>query len=337
MFCLSGRMIEVFINEGPAMTTSLLERITATRRKLIQYGTLMGVGATSLIKSGDVKASVFDGKAAAGLNPALPTMRYQTLGRTGHNSSRLIFGCGATLSGGRQDDIFLISKALVPSKIEWDEVITVSQAKAAAQGWLKYMDESLTELKQDHVDAYYFMGQNNVSTIQSEEMHRAFEQAKAQGKVDYLGLSTHQNAENVLTAAIETKQFDLAMIAITPGGWYDWNDRSILEGSPKMNDLRPLLDKARAAGMGLIGMKAGRFLAGRKWLGWGNPDVFNKYYDRPLLEAKLSEFQRSYAFVLEHGLDAVNADMQTMQHLTENFTAAATSADYFADQIANTA
>jgi predicted aldo/keto reductase-like oxidoreductase len=368
-------MIKVFINEEPVMTTSLLERLSATRRTLIQYGTLMGVGATSLIKSGDVKASVFDGKAAAGLNPALPAMRYQTLGRTGHNSSRLIFGCGATLSGGRQDhllnaafdagvntfdvgfqhyysdaeknlapflqkhrdDIFLISKALVPSKIEWDEVITVSQAKAAAQGWLKYMDESLTELKQDHVDAYYFMGQNNVSTIQSEEMHRAFEQAKAQGKVDYLGLSTHQNAENVLAAAIETKQFDLAMIAITPGGWYDWNDRSILDGSPKMNDLRPLLDKARAAGMGLIGMKAGRFLAGRKWLGWGNPDVFNKYYERPLLEAKLSEFQRSYAFVLEHGLDAVNADMQTMQHLTENFTAAATSADYFADQIANTA
>ena len=182
------------------MTTSLLKRITATRRKLIQYGTLVGVGATSLIKSGDVTASVFDGKEAAGLNPALPAMRYQTLGRTGHNSSRLIFGCGATLSGGRQDhllnaaldagvntfdvgfqhyysdaeknlapflqkhrdDIFLISKALVPSKIEWDEVITVSQAKAAAQGWLKYLDESLTELKQDHVDAYYFMGQNNL-------------------------------------------------------------------------------------------------------------------------------------------------------------------------------
>jgi len=184
----------------------------------------------------------------------------------------------------------------VPSKIEWDEVITVSQAKAAAQGWLSIWDESLTELKQDHVDAYYFMGQNNVSTIQSEEMHRAFEQAKAQGKVDYLGLSTHQNAENVLAAAIETKQFDLAMIAITPGGWYDWNDRSILEGSPKMNDLRPLLDKARAAGMGLIGMKAGRFLAGRKWLGWGNPDVFNKYYDRPLLEAKIVRISTQLCF-----------------------------------------
>jgi len=87
------------------MTTSILERISATRRKLIQYGTLMGVGATSLVKSGDVRASVFDGKEAAGLNTPLPEMRYQTLGRTGHNSSRLIFGCGATLSGGRQDHL----------------------------------------------------------------------------------------------------------------------------------------------------------------------------------------------------------------------------------------
>jgi hypothetical protein len=103
-----------------------------------------------------------------------------------------------------------------------------------------------------------------------------------------------------------------------------------------MSDLRPLLDEARAAGMGLIGMKAGRFLAGRKWLGWGNPDAFNKYYQPQLLQAKFSEFQRSYAFVLENGLDAVNADMQTMQHLNENFTAAATSGDYFASNIANT-
>jgi hypothetical protein len=142
-------------------------------------------------------------------------------------------------------------------------------------------------------------------------------------------LSTHQNAANVLQAAIDTGWFDLAMIAITPGGWYDWADKSVLAGSPPMKDLRPILDDARAAGIGLVGMKAGRFLAGRAWLGWGNPNAFDDHYDAPLLQAKLSEFQRSYAYVLEHGLDVVNADMQSMMHLKENFTAAATSADYF--------
>jgi hypothetical protein len=75
-------------------------------------------------------------------------------------------------------------------------------------------------------------------------------------------------------------------------------------------------------------MKAGRFLAGRRFLGWGNPDAFNEYYDESLLKAQLSEFQRSYAFVLEHGMDVVNADMQNFVHLKENFIAAATSGQH---------
>ena len=292
--------------------------LSSTRRKFVQYSTMLGVGAQTLLKSGDVKASIFEGKEAAGLGGPWPEMQYRTLGRTGHESSRLVFGCGATLSGGphddlldaafdagvntfdigfkhyydnaeknlapflkrRRDDIFLISKAYVPTDIDWDEEITLPQAKAA-------------------------------------------------GKVSHLGLSTHQNAANVLAAATKTGWFDLAMIAITPGGWYDWEDKAVLPDSPPMKDIRPLLDEARASGIGLVGMKAGRFLAGRAWLGWGNPDAFDKHYDNKLLKAKLSEFQRSYAFVLEHGLDVVNADMQSMMHLKENFVAAATSAEYF--------
>ena len=347
----------------PQPTGALL----TTRRKLMQYATLLGVGSTSLLQSRDLKAAIVDGKEAAGLNNPWPQMQYRKLGRTGHNSSRLIFGCGATLSRSRhddllnrafdagvntfdvgykhyynnaernlapflkthRDDIFLISKAQVPAGIDWDETISAAQAKKAAQGWLAFLDESLTEMGIDHVDAYYFMGQNNVSIMHSEELHRAFEEAKAAGKVDYLGVSTHENAENVLQAAIDTGVFDLAMIAITPGGWYDWNDRSILPGSPPMKDLQPLLQKAKEQGIGIVGMKAGRYLAGRAWLGWGNPKAFDDFYEPKLLQAKLSEFQRSYAFVLEHGIDAVNADMQSLLHLQENFIAAATSADYF--------
>lgn len=342
-------------------------RMSSTRRRFVQYGTMLGVGAQAFLKSGDVKASVYEGKEAAGLGEPWPQMTYRKLGRTGHNSSRLVFGCGATLSGGRhddllnaafdagvntfdvgfkhyyddaeknlapflqakRDDIFLISKAYVPVDIDWDEEITVDQAKAAAKGWSGYLDESLRELGIDHVDAYYYMAANNVSVVGNEEIHRAFEDAKAAGKVSYLGLSTHQNAANVLQTAIDTGWFDLAMIAITPGGWYDWEDKSVLDGSPPMKNIRPLLDSAREAGIGLVGMKAGRYLAGRAWLGWGNPEAFDEHYDQKLMAAKLSEFQRSYAFVLEHGLDVVNADMQQMMHLKENFIAAATSADYF--------
>jgi len=175
--------------------------LTSSRRKFVQYGTMLGVGAQALLKSGDLRASVFEGKEAAGLGDPWPQMQYRTLGRTGHKSSRLVFGCGATLSRERHDDlldaaydagvktfdvgfkhyyndaeknlapflkkrrdnIFLISKAYVPVDIDWDETITVAQAKQAAKGWAYSLDESLAEMGIDHVDAYYYMASNNVS------------------------------------------------------------------------------------------------------------------------------------------------------------------------------
>ena len=45
------------------------------------------------------------------------------------------------------------------------------------------------------------------------------------------------------------------MIAITPAGWYDWNNKSILADTPSMKELAPVLARARDAGIGLIGMK----------------------------------------------------------------------------------
>jgi aryl-alcohol dehydrogenase-like predicted oxidoreductase len=336
------------------------------RRRFLQYLAMLGVGGQTLLRSWDVKAAAAAARQAAATNTPSPPMTFRKLGRTGYEASRLVFGCGAALSrrpndtllnaaleaginvfdvgfSGYYDDaeknlapfvrkvrdrIFLISKAIVPLDVEPDEEITLAQARSAARGWLQLMDGSLQELGVDHVDAYYLMASNNPSIVGSEEVHGAFQKARQAGKVRYLGLSTHQNAQNVLETAIRTGWYDLAMIAITPAGWYDWADKSILEGSPAMTGLKPLLARAREAGIGLIGMKAGRYLAGRKFLGWGNPGAFDEFYGEKLLRAELSAYQRSYAYVLEHGLDAVNADMQSFAHLQENVVAAATSQRY---------
>ena len=119
------------------------------------------------------------------------------------------------------------------------------------------------------------------------------------------------------------------MHAVTPAGWYDWDNGGVREKTPDLVALQPQLARAREAGIGLIGMKAGRVLASREWYGKGNSKAFNGFYDEKLLKSDLSDFQRSYAFVLEHGLDAVNADMQSESHLKANFVAAATSHQYF--------
>lgn len=340
----------------------------ASRRSFLQTLLMLGVGTQTLLHSRDMKAAVFAARDAVGATPALPPLPARTLGRTGFAAGRLVFGCGAALSRGPNDElleaalaagvnvfdvgfkhyykqaesnlgpfarrhrdrIFLISKAIVPLEVEPDDEVSVTQARSAAQAWGELMDESLAELGVERVDAYYLMASHNPSIIRSEEIQRVFEQAKQAGKVGHLGLSTHRNAANVLEAAIGTGAFSLAMIAITPAGWYDWEDKAILKGSPPMKELRPLLDRARVAGIGLVGMKAGRYLAGRKFLGWGQPTAFDSVYPPELLRSELSAFQRSYAYVLEHGLDVVNADMQSFAHFHENFVAAATSGELFA-------
>jgi aryl-alcohol dehydrogenase-like predicted oxidoreductase len=330
---------------------------------------VLTVGGRTLWSSGDARAALHAALDAATGPAGWPAMSYRKLGRTGFNASRLVMGCGASLMFSKKDallnaayeagvnvfdvgyrgyyraaesnlsgflnkvrdDVFLISKARVDLEVEPDDIVTVAQAKQAARVWSERLDASLAELRVDHVNAYYLMASHNPSLIRSEEIHVAFQTAKQAGKVGHLGISTHRNAEKVLAAAVETGWYDLAMIAITPGGWYDWESKSVLTGSKPMAELQPVLEKARASGIALVGMKAARHLSGLPVLGWWKKlDAFDEYYDDNLMSASLSPFQRSYAYVLAHGLDVVNADIQDMAQLQENVIATASSPRFFA-------
>lgn len=296
-----------------------------------------------------------------------PTMTYRKLGRTGFMSSRLVFGCGAALMGGRavrllqrafeaginhfdvgsdiyykgseghlapflkdhRDQVWVVSKAPAWVPVKSGDSITVAQAKFAAKYWTGLMDASLKDLQTDYVDAYYLMAVDNPSLVRSEEVYNAFLKAKAAGKVGYFGLSTHKNAQKVLEAAIETGWYDLAMIGITPAGWYDWSNKSLVQGTSTLAELQGLLKQASEAGIGLVGMKGVRYLAPLWSLGKGDPTAFDNVYGDKFKSSSFSPFQRAYAYVLQHGLDVVNADMQNFKHLEENIIAAATADRYF--------
>jgi aryl-alcohol dehydrogenase-like predicted oxidoreductase len=191
------------------------------------------------------------------------------------------------------------------------------------------MDASLKDLQAAYVDAYYLMAVDNPSLVRSEEVYNAFLKAKAAGKVRYFGLSTHKNAQKVLEAAIETGWYDLAMIGITPAGWYDWSTKSLAQDTSTLIELQGLLKRAREAGIGLIGMKTVRYLAPFWSLGQGDPSAFDNVYGEEFKSSSFNPFQRAYAYVLRHGIDVVNADMQNFKHLEENIIAAATADRYF--------
>lgn len=297
-------------------------------------------------------------------------MPYRTLGRTGIKASRLVFGCGAALAGGKavhllehayeagvnyfdvgsrdyyrgsethlapfvkrhNGDVWVASKGYARSGVELDpkKGVTVEFAKSAADFWLRLVEGSLTDLSTDHIDAYYVQGSEEPDLVKSEELGNAFRKVKDEGKVRFIGVSTHKNAEAVLARAVETGWYDIAMLAITPAGWYDWRNREMLKGSPPLKDLRPQLDSAREAGLGLIGMKCARLISSEATAGSGDTTAFDDHYSADFMKASLTPFQRSYAYVLEHGLDLVNSDMQNVKHYGENLIAATTSGTYFA-------
>lgn len=297
-----------------------------------------------------------------------PAMTYRKLGRTNFMSSRLVFGGGAALAGGKavrlldraleaginhfdvgsnvvyrgaensmapflkqnREKVWVASKAPLMIRLKPEDTITSEQAKAAATSWIKMMDSSLKALGIEHIDLYYVMAVDYPSVICSEEIYNAFLSAKKAGKVDYFGLSTHKNAQRVLEAAINTAWYDVAMIGITPAGWYDWDTHDLVSGTPALTELEALLKQASDAGIGLIGMKTVRHLASKSAMGKGDATAFDRYYDNKIQASPFTPFQRAYAYVLEHGLDVVNADMQNFKHLEENIIAAATSQTYFA-------
>ncbi|WP_165235700.1 aldo/keto reductase [Aquisphaera insulae] len=294
-------------------------------------------------------------------------MPYRKLGRTNFLCSRLVFGGGAALIGGKavpllnaafdagvnfydlgsnayykgserafapflaanRGKIWVTSKAplrpvdgFVPGK-----PLIAEQGKFLADYWTGLLNASLTDLGTDYVDAYYLMGVGDPEIIRCEPLHEAFLKAKQAGKVGHWGVSTHKRAQQVLEAMIETGWYDLAMIAVTPAGWYDWDSKSLLPGTPAMVELQPTLKRARDAGIGLVGMKAARYLSSKG--GKELVKAFDGHYSDRLMQSGLSAWQRSYAFVLAHGVDVVNSDMQNFAHFKENLAAVQRSAELF--------
>jgi aryl-alcohol dehydrogenase-like predicted oxidoreductase len=341
---------------------------TSINRRAFLHASAASVAAAAVVAPGasgqDAPGPALDRRHEA------PGMAYRQLGRTNFMSSRLVFGCGAALAGGKavrlldralesginfydvgsnvyykgserhlapfykanRGKIWVSSKAplRMPEGYQPGTAPTVEQGTEMAAYWTRLLEASLADLDTDYVDAYYLMAVDDPALVRSEELYQAFLDARHAGKVGYFGISTHKRAEQVLEAMTETGWYDLAMVAITPAGWYDWDSRSLLEGTPPLRALRPVLDRARAAGIGLVGMKAARFLASGGAGGKNDPAAFDPYYDERGVTAPLSPFQRSYAYVLENGLDVVNSDMQNFEHFEANVAAVQQGPAHFA-------
>jgi len=194
-----------------------------------------------------------------------------------------------------------------------DEVILATKThqrtkEDAARAGLK---QSLKNLQTDHIDLVQLHGVDNEETLKKamgpEGSLMALEEAKAQGKVDYVGISGHNPF--VLAKAAKTGKFDTVLVPLNV------LDRRASE------ELIPL---ARETDTGVVIMKAmggcgaplqypqwgARFL-GKPEVDWPDPSEFAAHFGKDGAERA----RRSLRFVMAHDISTVIPGLRSTEEV----------------------
>jgi len=149
---------------------------------------------------------------------------------------------------------------------------------------LSSVEGSLKALGTDYIDCLLIRGVETPSQVKNTpEIFEAFQLLKKQGKARFLGFSAHSNPAAILSAALGTGQYDMAMVA------YNYLNHKWMD---------PVLEQAKKADVGIMAMKASRYLQ--------NP--FNRRQTIPervkalqaAVPGDMTAFQKGFHWVLQN-------------------------------------
>ena len=173
---------------------------------------------------------------------------------------------------------------------------------------LKSVEDSLKRVGTDYFDILMCPhGASSFEEVQMEETFTTYEQLKKDGKVRFLGVSTHNDPAGVLRAARETGLYQVAMVAynIINGGYMERE-----------------IELAKESGMGIIAMKAAMAVATQ------HKEL------QPIPEWRIQKVQRivpgdmkppvkAYLWALQNpNISAVISNLWDEQHVNENLSIA---------------
>jgi predicted aldo/keto reductase-like oxidoreductase len=134
---------------------------------------------------------------------------------------------------GRRDDLFLATK--------WCTTEGHVRTGESVETYMGVIHESLARLGTDRVDLVHVHACDDEERLLDPAVHEAFDRLKEQGKVRFMGVSTHTpRLEQVARAAIDSERFDVLMLAYHHGAW------------PQQ---AALIEEAASKGIGVVAMK----------------------------------------------------------------------------------
>jgi predicted aldo/keto reductase-like oxidoreductase len=175
-------------------------------------------------------------------NPELIGASYDLGVRMFDTAARYQFGRNEQMVGEAISELGIRDKVMIATK-EWRPAQREGMTSAEARDkFIKLTEGSLKRLKTDYVDIVYIHSIHNVEELDEEGAFAAMEQLKKDGKVRATGVSTHESMADVINKVADDKLCDVVLTSINVSMASD-------------TALTEAIDKAAAAGIGIVAMK----------------------------------------------------------------------------------
>jgi len=136
-------------------------------------------------------------------------------------------------------DSFLLATKVKPAGVDRDGK---PSSQTTEEDFLQKFNTSLSRLKMDYVDILYVHDISNPELLEYKPIINTVKKLKKDGKIKYMGFSTHKNEPVVINAAASTDTWDVILTT------YNFKQTYISE-------LNSAIKKAAAAGIGIVAMK----------------------------------------------------------------------------------
>jgi aryl-alcohol dehydrogenase-like predicted oxidoreductase len=196
----------------------------SSRRNFIAAGLSLPVAGLARPQSPQLPAK----KEAAGLSGgAKGQLEYRTLGKTGQKVTAVGFGCMITSDSSviaRAVDMGITyfdtarvyqsgnNERMVGSVLKGhrDKIVLSSKSPAkTGKEAAGHLDTSLKELGTDHLDIWYMHAHDDAAGI-TDDLVETWENAKRQGKIRFIGISTH-NPNATVDRILQVSKFEVVL------------------------------------------------------------------------------------------------------------------------------
>ena len=236
--------------------------------------------------------------AGACNDPSLVQACYEAGMRLFDTSDTYAFGRNEQMIGAVLNQLKARDKAIIVTKTlggPQRDATPPDKMKAAID---QSLEGSLKRLKTDYVDVLQLYDVRGPEAVRNQAIIDALAAVRKEGKVRFIGLSTHADMANVINAAVEAGVFDVIQTSF---------NFTMASDAPMMNAVA----NAGSKGIGIIAMKV---LAGGAR--YPNPDTLRQYPGAVITSAALKWVLRN---------EYVNTSIPgiaNFDHLRANFTVA---------------